>query len=70
MSIRPEMLFASSRLNSIVIIDSMSVFVSTYITPECRVRDVDIDLNFLASGDFGQGGYPGGDLQPGEEWEL
>ena len=44
--------------------------LNLYCTPACRVLDVDVDLNFLASGDFGQGGYPGQDLDPGEEYDL
>ena len=41
-----------------------------YVSPFCRVVELDIDLNFLASGDFGQGGYPGQDLEPGDEFDL
>lgn len=41
-----------------------------YCSPTSRVLDVDVDLNFLASGDFGQGGYPGKDLEPGDEFDF
>ena len=41
-----------------------------YSAPLSREMNVDIDLNFLASGDFGQGGYPGQDLEPGDEFDL
>lgn len=41
-----------------------------YIAPVSREVPVLVDLNFLASGDFGQGGYPGQDLEPGEEFDF
>ena len=28
------------------------------------------DHNFLVSGDFGPGGYPGSDLEPGDEYDF
>ena len=63
----------SSRLNSIAI-NEMLVFetkdMQHYLTPTCRVVDVRIDRNFLASGDFGDGGYPGSDLEPGDEFDF
>ncbi len=48
----------------------MSSIIMTYYSPTCRVLDVDIDLNFLASGDYGDGGYPGSDLEPGDEYDF
>ena len=52
----------------------MSVFVSAgkqpYVIPSCRMIDVRVDHNFLTSGDFGQGGYPGQDLEPGDEFDF
>ena len=52
----------------------MVAFISTgvqpYLSPSCRVVDVDIDLNFLASGDYGGKGYPGDDLDPGDEYNF
>ena len=44
--------------------------VQPYCTPACRVVDLRIDQNCLASGDFGQGGYPGDDLEPGDEYDF
>lgn len=41
-----------------------------YQTPACRELVVDFDSNFLASDDFGQGGYPGQDLEPGDEFDF
>ena len=41
-----------------------------YVVPSCRVVDISIDESFLASGDFGQGGYPGDDLEPGDEYDF
>ena len=41
-----------------------------YLAPLCRVRELCMEDNFLASGDFGQGGYPGQDLDPGDEFDL
>ena len=43
---------------------------TTYTAPSCRTGEVVYDRSFLASGDFGEGGYPGKDLEPGDEWEL
>lgn len=42
----------------------------TYTAPSCRELTVRIDRNFLASGDFGSGGYPGDDLDPGDEFNF
>lgn len=47
-----------------------SMGVKPYLAPLCRVADVCVDRNFLASGDFGQGGYPGDDLEPGDEYDF
>ena len=44
--------------------------LSFYVSPSCRFVDLRIDENFLASGDFGQGGYPGDDLDPGDEYNF
>ncbi len=41
-----------------------------YTTPSCRVRGVQFENNFLASDDFGEGGYPGSDLGDGGEYEF
>ena len=41
-----------------------------YLTPACRIVDLHVDLNFLASGDFGLGGNPGDDLEPGDEYDF
>ena len=41
-----------------------------YKTPECREVLLRVDHHFLASGDFGQGGYPGQDLEPGDEFDF
>ena len=41
-----------------------------YKTPECREVLLRVDQNFLTSGDFGQGGYPGQDLEPGDEFDF
>jgi hypothetical protein len=41
-----------------------------YKTPECREVILHVDRSFLASGDFGQGGYPGQDLEPGDEFDF
>ena len=41
-----------------------------YTAPVCRVADVVFDRNFLASSDFGGNGYPGDDLEPGDEYEF
>lgn len=43
---------------------------TTYTAPSCRVGAVCHEQSFLRSGDYGEGGYPGDDLQPGDEWEL
>ena len=48
----------------------MFIDLNPYSSPQCRVVRVDVDLNFLASGDFGQGGYPGQDLEPGDEFDF
>ena len=73
MCILPAMPSDSSRLNSIAI-NKMSVFetkgIQPYSTPSCRVTDVRLDHNFLESGDFGDGGYPGSDLEPGDEFDF
>ena len=49
---------------------SETMGIRPYCTPSCRVVDVCIDGNFLASGDFGDGGYPGSDLEPGDEFDF
>ena len=41
-----------------------------YKAPECREVLLHVDYSFLASGDFGQGGYPGQDLEPGDEFDF
>ncbi len=41
-----------------------------YQAPLCREVHVDIDQNFLASGDYGNGGYPGSDLELGDEYDF
>ena len=73
MCIRLSVPSGSSRLNSIAI-KMMSVSetmgIRPYCTPTCRIVDVRIDGNFLASGDFGDGGYPGSDMEPGDEFDF
>ena len=50
---------------------NMDLSVSrAYTAPSCRVREPEYEKNFLASGDFGQGGYPGDDLDPGDEFNF
>ena len=49
---------------------TQSTLFQPYTAPQCRVKDVQYEDNFLASGDFGQGGYPGQDLEPGDEFDL
>lgn len=55
-------------------IKAMSVSEQTglrpYSNPLCRVVDFRVENSFLASGDFGQGGYPGDDLEPGDEYDF
>ena len=55
-------------------IKAMSVSEQTglkpYSSPLCRVVDFRVENSFLASGDFGQGGYPGDDLEPGDEYDF
>ena len=41
-----------------------------YSAPVCREVPVLVDRSFLASGNFGQGGYPGDDLDPGDEFNF
>ena len=41
-----------------------------YTAPSCRVRGVQFENNFLVSGDYGNGGYPGSDLGDGGEYEF
>lgn len=41
-----------------------------YSTPQCRIVSCQMDENFLASGDFGGNGYPGDDLDPGDEFNF
>jgi hypothetical protein len=48
----------------------MKELESFYLAPFCRVIDVQLDMNFLESGDFGDGGYPGSDLEPGDEFDF
>lgn len=73
MCMQPEMRSVSSRLNSIAN-NEMRVFetkgVQPYSAPFCRIVDLRVDRNFLESGDFGQGGYPGDDLEPGDEYDF
>ena len=45
-------------------------FLLPYVSPLCRYVDLCMDQNFLASGDFGEGGYPGSDLEPGDEYDF
>ena len=56
----------ASRISSIVFM----CLHHPYMAPQCRVQALDLDQNFLASGDFGQGGYPGDDLEPGDEYDF
>ncbi len=42
----------------------------SYTAPSCRVGEVGYEQSFLLSGGFGDGGYPGKDLEPGDEWDL
>ena len=44
--------------------------IRPYSSPLCRVVDFRVENSFLASGDFGQGGYPGDDLEPGDEYDF
>lgn len=44
--------------------------LSFYSAPFCRIVDLHVDRNFLESGDYGQGGYPGDDLEPGDEYDF
>lgn len=44
--------------------------IRPYSSPVCRVVDFRVENSFLASGDFGQGGYPGDDLDPGDEYDF
>ena len=44
--------------------------LAPYTAPSCRVGEVGYEQSFLLSGDFGDGGYPGKDLEPGDEWDL
>jgi hypothetical protein len=41
-----------------------------YTAPSCRVGEVCHEQCFLQSDLYGEGGKPGGDLLPWEEWEL
>lgn len=41
-----------------------------YLSPSCRMIDIRMDQNFLASSDFGGDGYPGSDLEPGDEFDF
>ena len=41
-----------------------------YTAPTCRVREPEFEKNFLASDGFGPGGYPGDDLDPGDEFNF
>ncbi len=43
---------------------------SPYTAPLCRVKGILYEDNFLASDDFGEGGYPGSDLGDGGEYEF
>ena len=44
--------------------------IRPYLTPACRVVAYQSEENFLASGDFGGNGYPGDDLDPGDEYNF
>lgn len=44
--------------------------LSSYTAPLCRVKGILYEDNFLASDDFGEGGYPGSDLGDGGEYEF
>lgn len=49
----------------------MDTYISLpYVRPLCRYVDLHVDQNFLASGDYGDGGYPGSDLEPGDEYDF
>lgn len=50
--------------------ENQSTLIRSYSAPLCRELTVRIDRNFLASGDFGPGGYPGDDLDPGDEFNF
>ena len=41
-----------------------------YSSPSCRMIDIHLDQNFLASSDFSGDGYPGSDLEPGDEFDF
>ena len=41
-----------------------------YQAPACQVVAYAFDENFLASGDFGGNGYPGDDLDEGDEYNC
>ena len=55
---------------SIIGVMKTNHFSLPYTAPCSRVKDVQFEENFLASGDFGQGGYPGQDLEPGDEFDF
>ena len=44
--------------------------IRPYLAPACRVVAYQSAENFLASGDFGGNGYPGDDLDPGDEYNF
>lgn len=44
--------------------------LTPYTAPLCRVRGLLYEDNFLASGDFGEDGYPGSDLGNGGEYDF
>lgn len=41
-----------------------------YVSPSCRIIGLQEEGNFLASGDYADGGYPGSDLEPGDEYDF
>lgn len=41
-----------------------------YVSPASREVPILTDRNFLDSGDFGDGGYPGKDLDLGDEYDF
>lgn len=42
----------------------------SYTTPTCRVKEIGYELNFLATGDFGNDGNAGKDLEGGDEYNF
>lgn len=50
--------------------EKQSTLIRPYPAPSCRVQELRTETRFLASGDFGNGGYPGDDLDPGDEYNF